>query len=400
MKYGEGSLFKKPNSPYWYMSYWLRGQQRHESTKETDYKKARRRLKQRIRQVGADLIGAKKFIGSRAEKLTVSDMLDFLVKDLDIRKKLSKQAISKMKPLREALGRYPAISVTDDVIRDYMNFRLKGPGKKPNHPMARALVRIGRTRPIANATLNRELEYLRHAYNLKVKDFIYGPAIPRLEERVREGFYERADFEAIAAFLPEDLGDFARWGYLTGWRKGEIASLRWSELNMENRQLRLRGQFSKNGEQRTVPLVGDLWEIIQRRWKARRYEGKKGEVIVSPFVFSRKRGRGVVKSGIQISEFRKTWKAACIKTDKPDALFHDFRRTAIRNMVRAGVPRKVAMLISGHKTESVFERYNITDDNDLEDAVRKTQAYVEQLPKKREAVVRINGRKMRAGRSK
>ena len=70
---------------------------------------------------------------------------------------------------------------------------------------------------------------------------------------MREGFYERAEFEAIVSQLPEDLRDFARWGYLTGWRKGEISSLRWMELNMEDRRLRLRGQFSKNGEQRTVP---------------------------------------------------------------------------------------------------------------------------------------------------
>jgi hypothetical protein len=86
--------------------------------------------------------------------------------------------------------------------------------------MARALVRIGRTRPVANATLNRELQFLRQAYNLKVKDFIHGPSIPKLDERIRAGFYERADFEEIAAYLPEDLEDFSRWGYFTGWRKG------------------------------------------------------------------------------------------------------------------------------------------------------------------------------------
>jgi integrase len=74
----------------------------------------------------------------------------------------------------------------------------------------------------------------------------------------------------------------------------------------------------------------------------------------------------VPNRGVAVSEFRKSWKAACLATDKPDALFHDFRRTAVRNMVRAGVPRKVAMLISGHKTESVFERYNITAESDLE----------------------------------
>jgi integrase len=129
--------------------------------------------------------------------------------------------------------------------------------------------------------------------------------------------------------------------------------------------------------------VGELWDIIQRRRKARRYRGPNGEIVLSPLVFSRNRGRGVPNRGVPISEFRKSWKAACLATDKPDALFHDFRRTAVRNMIRAGVPRKVAMLISGHKTESVFERYNITDDQDIADALRKTQAYVDQLPRER-----------------
>jgi integrase len=91
-----------------------------------------------------------------------------------------------------------------------------------------------------------------------------------------------------------------------------------------------------------------------------------------------------------VSEFRKAWKAACEAAEKSDALFHDFRRTAVRNMIRAGVDRKVAMMISGHKTESVFERYNITDDRDLEEAMRKTQAYIEQLPKERENPTQID----------
>jgi integrase len=207
---------------------------------------------------------------------------------------------------------------------------------------------------------------------------------------VREGFYERAEFEAIVRHLPEDPQDFARWGYFTGWRKGEISSLRWKELNMESRQLRLRGPFSKNGEPRAVPLMGELWEIIKRRWKARRYQGEAGETILSQLVFFRQKGRGVPKAGAPVSQFRKSWKVACESADKPDALFHDFRRTAVRNMIRAGVPRRIAMMLSGHKTESVFERYNITDDQDLEDAVRKTQTYVAQLPKEREKVVSMD----------
>src|SRR5213592_12004 len=388
--YGDGTLFRKPDTRFWWMSYWLRGEQKQESTKETDPVKARRRLKQRMREVGADLIGAKKFIGPQSEKLTIDEILDSLTKDLELREKLSPQVESKLKPVRAALGRMPASSITDDIIRDYMLVRLKGPGKKPKTPIAQALAHIGRVRPVANATINREMQFLGQAYNLKAKEIGQGPSIPKLDERVREGFYERSEFEAIAAHLPEDLQDFARWGYFTGWRKGEIASLRWRELNMENRQLRLRSQFSKNGEPRMVPLMGELWDIIQRRWKARRYRGENGETVISQLVFFRQKGPGIPKTGAPVKEFRKAWKPACEAAAKPEALFHDFRRTAVRNMTRAGVPRKVAMMLSGHKTESVFERYNITDDHDLEDAVRKTQAYVAQLPKEREKVVEMD----------
>ena len=133
--YGDGTLFRKPDTRFWWMSYWLRGEQKQESTKETDPVKARRRLKQRMREVGADLIGAKKFIGPQSEKLTIDEILDSLTKDLELREKLSPQVESKLKPVRAALGRMPASSITDDIIRDYMLVRLKGPGKKPKPPI-------------------------------------------------------------------------------------------------------------------------------------------------------------------------------------------------------------------------------------------------------------------------
>jgi len=137
--------------------------------------------------------------------------------------------------------------------------------------------------------------------------------------------------------------------------------------------------------------MGELWEIVQHRWKARWYRGESGETVLSPLVFFRQKGRGEPKAGVPVTQFRKAWKAACDIAGKPDALFHDFRRTAVRNMIRAGVHRKIAMMLSGHKTESVFERYNIADGHDLEDTVRKTQACVAQLPKKRQKVVPMAG---------
>ncbi len=405
--YGDGTLYRKPRSPFWHMQYYLRGKRFRESTKERSQEKALKVLRRRLKEVGADQIGAKKFVGPRGERVTVSEILDALVTDLEVREKLSPQAKSKLAPVREVLGRMPAMQVDDDLIRSYIRVRLLGASnvaaeksKGIQYQIALALIRAKRLRPVSNATVNREMGYLSQAYNLKTKMVGQSPTIPKLDERIREGFYERAEFELILQHLPEDLRDFARWGYLTGWRKGEISSLRWNELNMETRQLRLRAQFSKNGESRIVPLMGELWEIIQRRWEARCFKGESGEIIMSPLVFFRLKGRGVPESGAAVKEFRKTWKVACDAAEKPDALFHDFRRTAVRNMIRAGVDRKVAMMISGHKTESVFNRYNITDERDLEEAIRKTDAYVSQLPKERENLTKNEQKAKKGKRSK
>jgi len=199
--------------------------------------------------------------------------------------------------------------------------------------------------------------------------------VPKAEHR--QGFFERPDLETVVAALPDYLRDFTRFAYLTGWRKGEIISLRWTDVDRDAGVIRLRPEAAKTGRGRMVILDGDLAELIDRRWGARLFTND-GNPGVSVFVFHR--------NGRPVGDFGKAWATACRAAGVPDKLFHDLRRTAARNMVRAGVPERVAMAITGHVTRSMFDRYNIVSEDDLRMAAQKTTMYVDTLPTTRSSL--------------
>jgi integrase len=116
---------------------------------------------------------------------------------------------------------------------------------------------------------------------------------------------------------------------------------------------------TKNDEPRTVPLIGELFEML----KIEREKSPDAE-----FVF--------ICSGHRIGSFYKSWKSACKRAGLEGLLFYDLRRTGVRNLVRAGVPERLAMVISGHKTRAVFERYNIVSGRDLKDTANKLESYL------------------------
>lgn len=123
------------------------------------------------------------------------------------------------------------------------------------------------------------------------------------------------------------------------------------------------------------------FNVIERRLKARRFD--------TPLVFHRTANG---RPGQPIKDFRKAWAQTCqavgLTPGRQGGLtYHDTRRTAVRNLIRAGVDQTVAKKISGHQTDSTFERYNITSEDDLRDAVEKVAAYVETLPTERKIAV-------------
>jgi len=191
------------------------------------------------------------------------------------------------------------------------------------------------------------------------------------EDNARQGFFEHPDFEKVVAKLPEPINEIARFGYLSGWRRGEIVPLRWDAVDRNAREARLR--TSKNGLGRVLPLQGELWNLIERRWAARTIEQDDGTTKISELVFHRK--------GEPIVDFRKAWNEACKAAKVGRRLFHDLRRTAFRNMIRAGVPQSVAMAISGHRTVSMFMQYNITSGADKVEALKKTAEHLASKPK-------------------
>lgn len=133
-------------------------------------------------------------------------------------------------------------------------------------------------------------------------------------------------------------------------------------LNVDRPYLRIDVGDSKNGEGREFILTMELKELFEDMW-IKRCDIQERTGVVSPYVFIYWSGK---KAGLPIRSFKGAWKAACIKAGCPGMHFHDNRRTAVRRLVRTPrVGQKIAMQLTGHKTPSVFQRYNITAREDL-----------------------------------
>ena len=230
----------------------------------------------------------------------------------------------------------------------------------------------------ANATINRELASLKRMYTLAVRarKLVTRPHIPLLrEQNARAGFFERAQFEAVRDRLSPVLAHVATVAYYTGWRtRSEILPLQWAQVDRQAGVLRLDPGTTKTGKGRTFKYAElvELRDAIEAQWQAHEARTKAGTIC--PWVFFRmRRDRTGAKVPARVRTFRKAWQTACRAAGCPGRIPHDFRRTAVRNLSRAGVPDTIAMAVTGHRTRAVFDRYDIISEADLASASLKLQ---------------------------
>lgn len=228
---------------------------------------------------------------------------------------------------------------------------------------------------MSNRQINRELTILKRAFTLAIqgRGLYHKLHIPLLQERnTRTGFLEPEQFTAVKANLPEALRPVIEFACITGWRvASEALPLQWRNVDFAAGEIRIDAHCSKNGEPRVFPMTDDLRRLFETQQAAHVKLKRIGKIV--PWVFFRMvaEKRGGEKHPKRILSLTKAWNSACEAAGCPGRIPHDLRRTAIRAMVRRGVPERVAMKLSGHKTRSIFERYNVVSPGDLRAAAQQ-----------------------------
>lgn len=225
----------------------------------------------------------------------------------------------------------------------------------------------------SNGTINRELGVLSKMLRLAHENgkLLRLPRIRKLKEAApRAGFFEREQFEAVRRQFPRrpDLQAAITLAYSYGWRmQSEVLALERRCLDLDAGTLRLDPGTTKNDEGRVIYLTPEVKTLLAAQVeRVRGLERRLKRIVPALFPYFKGRHRGE-----PIRDFRKAWATACRKAGVAGRLRHDFRRTAVRNMVNAGVPERVAMTVTGHRTRSVFDRYHIVSPADLQEAARK-----------------------------
>jgi integrase len=372
---GTGRVFEREHSKNLWLQYYVNGAQVRRSAGTDDPKKAERILRRKIGEVEAG-------VHRDTRRINYAELRETYYADYVTNKRKSLRRDRKGNPHLDKVVRL------DDFFSGYRAAEIDA-------SVIRRFTAEQQAKGLANGTINRSISALRRMFYLakedgKIHDI---PHFPMVEEAApRKGFFERDEYEKLLAALPDFLRLPFSIGYFSGMREGEILGLKWDQVKFLTGTIELLAGETKSDEPRSIPIIPQLRALLVEQHGKRQPD--------CPYVCFRFDRKG---HAVKIRGFRKAWYSACMKcglgrlearTDrvtgellyapprgprsKPKVkmvyrgrIFHDLRRTGVRNLVRAGVPEKVAMAISGHATRSVFDRYDITSQKDFLEAGRK-----------------------------
>jgi integrase len=353
---GTGAIFSVPGSRNLWVGYTgANGEYIRESSGGQKKEDAKNFLKRRMEAVSGG-----NFLGPRVEKITVDELFDDLLQDY----KVHAYCFSWPEYLWNAH------------MKNYFGGETLTAEKKAEKYSGMRASRVGTTQiagyvakrqgeGVSRSTINRELSLLRRAFSLgfdgEPQKVLRVPKFHRfiVSEKgcERRGFVEEADYRRLAEQAKEPwLRGLLAVSYTFGFRKSELLKMRCSQVDLLNNTLSLYSGETKNGEPRIVYLTEECRLLLTERRKGKQPDD---------FLFTR--------NGKPIRDLRGTWDALVRAAGLPGLLLHDFRRSAVRNMVRRGIPQKTARTISGHKSDSIFSRYNIVSEDDIREAARKIE---------------------------
>lgn len=352
----------------------VKGYSRKESTGTADYKKAELELAKRLTAIDKN-----EPIVTGVAKIRVADLLEQMIAS----KKNENQSSANIeeqrmyKHLMPFFGKFRAVHVTPAVVEKYKSER--------------------RLQGAKNSTVNRELALLRRAFTIGVEmqQLTMIPYIKKYaEDNARKGFFEQEQFDLLEDELPDELKGLCTFDFFTGVRRTEIISILWAQVDRQQCIIRL--ECTKNGEPRDLYYSRNntIKEIVEYQWRKKLEIEAKTKKEIDHLFFRFGTGHGT-NFGDPIRSFSEAFKSAMKRAGIKDyeymkhnqkvsqkRIFHDFRRTAVRNLIKGGASESLTMKISGHLTNAILKRYNIVDSRDTEEALGRVDFKKRNKPKK------------------
>jgi integrase len=363
---GTGCLYRRAGTSVWWIKYSRNGRAISESSHTSDKRKAGNLLRKRLGEIGAGT-----FLGPQIERVMVAELAEDFLSEYraNNRRSIASAQVRWLLHLKPFFGVCRAVEVTTPLLTRYIESRRQQGAK--------------------NATCNRELAALKRMFNLgRVNQKVrYVPIFPKLQEdNPRSGFLEDGRYRKLVEHAELWFRAMLEVSRTYGWRKQEVLKMRVSQLDLLERTIRLEPGTTKNRDGREVSMTDGVYTLLKACVIAKAQDD---------YVFTRDDGK-------RVRDYRKAWSNACAaaglgkfickhcQKDFTDAgrlypdcsqplkytglMVHDLRRTAARNLRRAGIAEGVIMKIGGWKTRSVFERYNIVNQADIREAMAKFEA--------------------------